>query len=341
MKQLTTGELGAAALTRSRSEAFEIARARVLNPHATNTQRSYKSAFAQWCTYADAHGMPWAPIEAVELVTYLEQLSVRCAPNTVRLHLSALCSLDKAARVSPIAQNPQSLREHIVVTRWEESWGREHPKAPRRQAAAMAQSELERLLAAAAEPQRGGARSGHVVRYARDRCLILFGVCGAFRGDDLAELELGDVHVTERGLSVAIRRSKTDQSGAGTTVGLMAQGRTALCPIEAFAQWRRVRGTEPGPLFPAIDRAARLEFERHLSERQITRLLSVYAARAGLELQVSAHSMRATFATLAAAQGKSLARIMSHGRWKSAEVAAGYMRQGQLFDDNASAGLLK
>lgn len=338
--QLQLTELGAAALTRSRDEAFAVARARVLDPHSPNTQRSYRTAFGRWCAYADAHDMPWAPIDVVELVTYLEQLSQVLAPNSVRLHLSALCSLDRAARVTVAAPNPQSLREHIVVTRWEQSWGRSHPKAPQRKAAAFSVSELERLLLAAAEPQRRGSAAAHVVRYARDRCLILLGVCGALRGDDLTQLELGDVHVTERGLSVFIRFGKTDQAGAGMTVGLLPQGKVGLCPVDAFVVWRRVRGDAPGPLFPAVGRGAELELRRPLTERQVTRLVSSYAARAGIEACVSAHSMRATFATLAASQGKSLARIMAHGRWRSAEVAAGYMRQGQLFDDNASAGLL-
>jgi integrase len=339
--QLALGEQGSVALERSRAEAFDVARARVLEPNSPNTQRAYKQAFGQWTAYCDALGMSWAPIDAAELVTYAEQLGRRLAPNSVRLHLSALCELDKASRVTPSTPSPQSLREHPIVQRWEKSWTREHPRRARKQAAALAQGELERLLAAAAEPLHRAARAAHAQRYVRDRCLILFGVCGAFRGSDLTELELGDIHVGERGLRVLLRRSKTDQQGEGADVGLMPQGRLSLCPVDAFLTWRKLRGDTPGPLFVAISRSAELELGRRMSERQITRLVAEYAQRAGLGLQVSAHSLRATFATLAASRGKSLDRIMSHGRWASADVALGYMRQGQLFDDNASAGLLE
>lgn len=339
--QLAIGEQGTAALTRSRLEAFDVARARVLDPHSPNTQRAYRTAFAQWCTYCDALQLAWAPIDPVELVTYLEALSRRLAPNSVRLHLSALVSLDQAARVSPATPNPQSLREHAVVKRWEQSWSRDNPRRARKQAAALDQSDLERLLSAAAEPGNNSARAAHLVRYTRDRCLILFGVCGAFRGSDLAQLGVGDVQVTERGLRVLLRRSKTDQQGEGETVGLMPQGRLQLCPVSAFGSWSKLRGTEPGPLFVGINRTAQLDLTQPLGERQMGRLLSEYAKRAGLTLNVSAHSLRATFATLAASRGKSLDRIMRHGRWKSADVAVGYMRQGQLFDDNPSAGLLE
>lgn len=339
-EQLEIADQGALALTRSRAEAFAVARARVLDPNAPNTQRVYKNAIGLWTAYCDALDLAWAPIDAAELVTYLEQLGRRCAPNTVRLHLAALCGLDIASRVTPTDSNPTTLRKHEVVKRWERSWSREHPLAPRRRAAALGTNDLERLLAAAAEPQRHGVPAAHVQRYVRDRCLILFGVCGALRGNDLAGLQYGDVQPTDRGLQLTLTRSKTDQSGEGASVGLMPQGRASLCPVDAFATWKKLRGDTPGPLFVAIGRDARLEFSRSLSERQITRLVSTYAQRAKLELVISAHSLRATFATLAARNGKGLGRVMSHGRWKTAGVAATYVRQGELFTDNASSGLL-
>lgn len=340
MTQLVLGEQGRAALLRSREEAYAVARARVMKPHAPNTHRTYETAFARWCAYCDAVPMPWGPIDPAELVTYLEQLSKTHAPNTVRLHMSALCQLDRGTRVTGADPNPQSLAEHPIVQRWLESWGRDNPKGPRRRAAALQASDLERLLAAAAEPVGRAARAAHVQRYVRDRCLILFGVCGALRGDDLAALELGHVQLTARGLQLYIARSKGDQEGEGAYVGLMPQGRLNLCPVDAYTTWRKLRGDEPGPLFCGISRDAQLRIADGISERQITRLIKGYAERAGLELAISAHSMRATFATLAASQGKHLSKIMQHGRWKSAEVASGYVRQGELFNDNVSGGLL-
>lgn len=339
--QLAIAEVGLPALARSRAEAFQVARRRVLDPHSPNTRRAYAQAFAQWCTYADALGMPWAPIDPVELVTYLEQLSKRCAPNTVRLHLSALTSLDRASRVTPIDPNPTSIRAHVVIERWEQSWGRDNPRRSRWRAAPLGISDIERVLVAIAERPSNASAAAHVIQAARDRCLLLFGVCGAFRGDDLGALELGDVETTDRGLRVTLRRSKTDQQGDGHTRALLPQGRRHLCPVEAFAAWRRVRGELAGALFPPTRRAGELELSRGLSERQITRLVAQYAARAGLDAVVSAHSLRATFATLASANRMPIDRIMAHAGWRSADVAVGYMRTAQLFDDNPTAGLLE
>jgi integrase len=337
--QLVLAEQGRAALTRSRAEAFDVARERVRRPLAKNTNRTYDSARGQWCAYCDALGIPWAPVNATELVLYLEQLGQRRAPNTVRVHLAAIADLDKACRVCPADTKPTSIREHAVVARWYQSWARDHAEGPTRRAAALTGFGLEALLRAAAEPQKNGARAAHVPRYLRDRCLILFGASGAFRGAELGALQLAHVSSNERGIQVYVARSKTDQTGQGADVALMPQGKLALCPVAAFSAWRVARGDAPGPLFPAIDRAGGLVLGRGLSERQITRLVREYAQRAGLELQISAHSLRATLATLASQNGHGLERIMKHGRWKSAHVAAGYVRQGELFRDNVTGGL--
>lgn len=327
---------------RERIDALEHAASYVRDPHAQNTKRTYASAAKKWRAYADAHGLPWGPIEALELVGYLQHLTrTGHAPNTVRLHLSALCGLDQASRASADNPTPQSLRETLIVQRWEEGWSKQNPRRPRRQALAVNASELERVLAVVNERPKNAAPAAHVVQAVRDRCLLLFGVCGAFRGSDLGELELEHVQVTERGLRVLLPRSKNDQQGEGHWRGLMPQGKRHLCPCDAFTVWRKVRGELAGALFPPVQRTGELELGRALSERQITRLVAQYGRRAGLDLQVSAHSLRATFATLAAAQGKALNRIMDHAGWRSADVAIGYMRQAQLFEDNPSAGLLE
>ena len=336
---LIPSELGAASLTRSRDEAFAVARARVLDPHAKSTQRAYRIAINRWTAHCDDRGMPWAPIDPVELVVYLEEMATTRAPNTVRLHLSALCELDSAARFTPTTPNPASLRAHPVIERWYESWSREHGTRPRKQAAAMNVSQLELLIRAAQERPKHAAACAHVLTYVRDRCLILFGVCGALRGNDLAQITVADIEPTERGLRVRVPRSKTDQSGVGQWVGIMPQGRTLLCPVDAWHRWRSLRGDTPGPVFVGTTRAGTLDFSAALSERSIARLVTRYAKRAGIELAISSHSLRTTFATLATQNGKRLERVMRHGRWLSAETALGYMRQAELFDDNPSGGL--
>lgn len=327
---------------RRRLEALERVKDYVRNPHAENTKRAYSQAARRWYAYADEQGLPYTPIEPLELTSYLQQMTEGgAAPNTVRLHLSALCSLDQVSRASPDNPIPQSIRETLIVQRWEEKWARSNPKRPRRKAAPFEPSALERVLRVVAERPKNAAAAAHALQAARDRCLLLFGVLGAFRASDLGELELEHVEPKERGLQVLLPRSKTDQAGEGRFRALMPQGRRLLCAVDAFHVWRRARGSAPGALFPAITRAGVLELGRALSERQITRLVTGYGERAGLELRHSSHSMRRTFYVETIRRGKPLNRIMQHADCRSADVAIGYMETLQLFDDNPTSGLLE
>ena len=49
----------------------------------------------------------------------------------------------------------------------------------------------------------------------RDRALLLIGFSAAFRRSELVALDVADVEVSEDGLTMTLRRSKTDPEGAG------------------------------------------------------------------------------------------------------------------------------
>jgi integrase len=324
--------------------AFEVAAQRVLEPHAPNTRRAYRTAWGQWVAYCERHGFPSSPIDPLALVTYLEGRSSSDAlfplsPASVRQHLAALCTLDMAARLAAGEVMPSSVRESSTVRRWLQSWSREHPKAPKRQARAATRSELDRLLRAAQERKAGASRAAHIPRAARDRALILLGVLGALRGDEIAGLDVGDVQFVDRGLRLHVRRSKTDQHGEGRFVALLPQAAPLRCPIDAWRAWLSIRGEWAGPAFVAVSGSGELSADA-LTVDSVRRVISERAKAAGLKL--SSHSLRSTFATLAAERRKPLASIMEHGRWKDANQALRYVRQLELFDEstNASAGLL-
>ena len=90
-----------------------------------------------------------------------------------------------------------------------------HPAVapPRRRAAARRDPLLELLRALRPEESLADAR---------DHALLLVGWKAALRSDDLARLRMDDLHASEQGLSVFIARSKTDQTGHGTTLGIAA-----------------------------------------------------------------------------------------------------------------------
>src|SRR6202040_2946244 len=54
----------------------------------------------------------------------------------------------------------------------------------------------------------------------RDRALILLGFAGAFRRSELVSLDVKDCEFGKDGLTVTLRRSKTDQEGQGRKIGI-------------------------------------------------------------------------------------------------------------------------
>jgi hypothetical protein len=98
---------------------------------------------------------------------------------------------------------------------------------------------------------------------ARDAALLLIGWNAGLRTDDLARLDITDlVVVPEHGLAVHLRRSKTDLTGTGATLGITAADQPGD-PLDAVAAWTRWRnrlashGLHTGPAWRGIDRYGR------------------------------------------------------------------------------------
>jgi integrase len=71
----------------------------------------------------------------------------------------------------------------------------------------------------------------------RDRALILLGFAGAFRRSELVGLDVDDCAFGKDGLTVTLRRSKTDQEGAGRKVGIPYGSNPETCPVRTMQAW--------------------------------------------------------------------------------------------------------
>jgi integrase len=155
----------------------------------------------------------------------------------------------------------------------------------------------------------------------RDRALILLGFAGAFRHSELVALDVGDIEVTHEGAIVTVRRSKTDQEGAGQQVGIPRGRRPATCPVTTLAAWleqldaMRIEGLH-GRAAPQAAAAADLDPTRY-----------------------AGHSLSAGLATSAAIAGVEERAIMAQTRHRSVTVARRYIRDGSLFRGNAAAAV--
>ena len=71
----------------------------------------------------------------------------------------------------------------------------------------------------------------------RDRAVLLVGFGAALRRSELIALDLDDITIPQAGLTILVRRSKTDQEGQGREIGIPRSRKSATCPVAALEAW--------------------------------------------------------------------------------------------------------
>jgi integrase len=171
----------------------------------------------------------------------------------------------------------------------------------------------------------------------RDRALLLIGFAGAFRRSELTSLDVADLDFIGNGMTIRLRRSKTDQEGRGETVGIPWGANRETCPVLALQAWLDTAAITTGPIFRPIDRHGNIRPQR-LSDRAVALIVKRHAEAAGLDAaKYSGHSLRAGLATSAAMGGASERAIMRQTRHRSLPMVRRYIREGDLFRENAAA----
>ena len=324
------------------------------------TLRAYRSDWADFATWCDSRGLGAMPAAPETVALYIASRA-EAGPDdadgrptaplkvaTLRRRLAAISQAHKLAGVeSPALRSREPL--HSVWAGVTRALG----TAPEKVAPALASDvvamaaacdEAARLAESAPEPL-----SGVALRARRDKAMLLLGFAAALRRSELAAVRLEHVSYTPEGLRLLIPKSKSDQEGAGQVVGVAYGDRPETCPVRAVRSYVGAAGRaladqgRPSPLsgavFRGVDRWGRLG-RRALTGRSVADVVKRHAQAAGLDPSLYAgHSLRAGFATTAARAGKPDRAIQKQTRHKSAAMLAEYVREGRLFDDNASEGI--
>jgi integrase len=159
----------------------------------------------------------------------------------------------------------------------------------------------------------------------RDAALLTLGFSLGARRSELVALDVADVVDDGEGLTVAIRRSKSDQTGEGAVVYVPPADHADLCAVRAVRAWCAAVGLTSGPLFRSVNRHGQLG--PRLSDRRVDAIVRRVARRAGLEGRYSAHSMRSGVVTSLAARGRTETEIMRITRHKSSSMIRRYTRE--------------
>lgn len=307
------------------AEEVAAARGYAEAARAPATRRAYASdwaRFAAWCAERGARPLGCGP----ELVAVFlaHEAAAGCAPSTVGRRLAAIGAhhLDAGLTAPQERQGAAAIRRVVAGIR------RSHGTAPVRKAAADADHLRDMLRAI----------SGADLRSLRDRALLAIGMAGALRRSELVALDLADVTLVPGGLELLIRRSKTDQEGAGVRIAI-PEGRR-IRPKALLLEWIAAAGIAEGPLFLSLSAKGRVLGTR-MSDKGVARVVKARARAAGLDpAQFSAHSLRAGFITEAARQGASVFKIREVSRHRSVQVLADYVREAELLRDHAGERFL-
>ena len=281
---------------------------------APATRRAYRTAWTAWADWADAHEASPIPADPSAVAAYLADraqagagmatLRMACAAIAAAHDMMADAARDVLKAGKPVGfQNPCS---HRLVREAMKGFARiaaDNGKGAARQA---------RGLTAEAVAAIRGAMNGKVEeteRAARDMALVSVMADAGLRRSEAAALTWADIEAGADGSGrIAIRRSKTDQEGAGAVVAITAD---AMRDLERLAS---MRGSDPtASVFG-------------LSDRQIARRLAAAARSGGLGDGFSGHSGRVGMAQRMTRNGAPAAAVMRQGRWQSVRMVASYTR---------------
>jgi integrase len=171
----------------------------------------------------------------------------------------------------------------------------------------------------------------------RDRALLLLGFAAALRRSELVALNVEDLESdASRGLKLTIRKSKTDQQQAGAQVAVPYARETDRCAVRALSAWLQVGKIRRGPVFRRMRRGDTVGQER-LTDQSVALIIKHRAQAAALPAELlpklSGHSLRAGYATAAAAAGIEERKIANVTRHKNLPVLRRYIRTATAFDD--------
>lgn len=281
-----------------------------------STKRSYGLDLADYA--ALGYTIPSAP-EA--LANYLSEVAGRYSVATVQRRLAAISKAHQAlgvenpARSELVRSTMKGIRRALGVAQ--------------RQAKALLRDDLFQVLDAL------GDRPIDI----RDRALLLLGFITAMRRSELVALDVADIEPTATGVLVNIRRSKTDQEGAGRRVAVPL-GRTRHCPVAALKSWIAHSEINSGPIFRSMDKSGRI-YSARISSEAVNHIIKTRLEATGYDpTEFSGHSLRAGFVTSAAMAGASPWKIMQSTGHKSQASLTRYVRDVDLFADAAACRLI-
>jgi site-specific recombinase XerD len=292
------------------------------NSKSNNTIRAYKSDFNDFGLFCAQNGFKSLPSEPKVVSLYLTHLSTReIKMSTLKRRLVSIGVIHKLKGHYLDTKHPIIIENIMGIKRRKGSL--QIGKKP------LLINNLKTLINVIDEYNKED------IKKFRDRSIILMGFSGGFRRNEIVSIDYDDLDFVSEGLKINLKRSKTDQLGEGSVKGLPYFDNTQYCPVLSLKNWIEVSRISSGPLFRRFSKGSKLSKNR-LTDQTVALLIKKYLNLAGIDNKnYSGHSLRSGFATSAAESGAEERSIMAMTGHKSTEMVRRYIKEANIFKNNA------
>jgi site-specific recombinase XerD len=279
------------------------------NSKSKNTLRAYKSDYNDFSLFCSKNGFQAMPTQPKILALYITHLSSYSKYSTLKRRLASISILHKTKGHYIDTKHPIIMENLMGIKRTNGS--NQKGKKP------LIISDLKVLIKAIDELKQSE------IKKIRDKALLLIGFSGGFRRSELVDIKHEDIEFVSEGVKIYIKRSKTDQSGEGMTKAIPYFDNKIFCPVNALKNWIEIFDLKKGKIFK-------------ISDKSVALIIKKYANYAGLDShKYAGHSLRSGFATSAAESGAEERNIMAMTGHKSTEMVRRYIKEANLFKNNA------
>ena len=294
------------------------------NSKANNTIRAYKSDFRDFGGFCAKNGLKSLPADPKVVSLYLTYLSTKDAKiSTLRRRLVSIGVIHRLKGHYLDTKHPMIIENLMGIKRKKGSY--QKGKKP------ILINHLKLMIDAIDKDISD--ETG--IRKLRDKTIILLGFAGGFRRIELISIDFEDLEFVSEGVKIFIRKSKTDQFGEGMIKGLPYFTSQKYCPVWHLKKWLEISEIKSGPIFRRFSKGLNLGKNR-LTDQSVALFLKKHLLNAGIENQnYSGHSLRSGFATVTAESGADERSIMAMTGHKTTQMVRRYIKEANLFKNNA------
>ena len=289
---------------------------------ASNTIRAYKSDFKDFVLFCIKNGFKNLPSDPKIVSLYLTHLSTKEVKlSTIKRRLVSIGVIHKMKGHYLDTKHPVIVENLLGIKRRKGTI--QKGKKP------ILINELRNILKVIDQQKTED------IKKLRDKSIILIGFSGGFRRNEIVSLDYEDLDFVSEGLKITVKRSKTDQFGEGYIKALPYFEESIYCPVTTLKRWLNVSKIIKGPIFRRFSKGSKLTSNR-LTDQTVALIIKDYLNKTGIDSKnYSGHSLRSGFATSAAESGAEERSIMSMTGHKSTEMVRRYIKEANLFKNNA------